>query len=142
MRRVALTAVIASVLVLVPMVACRAEPPSLLRGTLMDNDTPVKNQPVVIEGRPTGAWFWSNWAKPEKELRLHVVTDGQGKFKVINLPPGVYTLKAPRVGGEPVLIVDHFEWDGGYSNKQIVGKISRDQLLPVAGATGTNIIEK
>jgi hypothetical protein len=130
MRSVWFTVVLAALL-LASTVAGWAEPPSFLYGWLLAFDNaPVKNQPVVIEGHPTGAWFWSKRPMHEKELRLHVVTDEQGRFQVINLPPGVYTLKAPRLGGEPVLIVDNFEWDGGSSKKQIVGKVSRESLQP------------
>src|SRR2546425_1428685 len=111
MRRVGLTAVLSIVLVLALLVAGQAEPPSFLYGKLLalEAGTPVKNQPVVIEGYKASRladWFpWYGSEKhPGKELRVHAVTDERGAFQVINLPAGVYTLKALRLGAEPVTI--------------------------------------
>src|SRR5262245_25299558 len=143
MRRIGRTAIAAMILVFAFVVGGWAESPTFLYAKVITSEagTPVKNQPVVIEGYKA-SWF-ANWIaapkSPAKEIRVHSVTDEEGTFQVINLPPGQYTLKAIRLGGEPVPIRE-FRWDG--RTQEITGKVSRDKLLPVAGATTTNQIEK
>lgn len=136
-RRVALVTVLAVALVLASIVAGRAESPSFLYGKIAtESGAPVKNQPLVIEGNARLTDTWVHWAAHvKKPLRVHALTDGNGTFQVLNLPAGVYTLKALRLGGEPVLIRE-FMWDG--SSKEIGGTVSHEKLLPVAGASTTN----
>ena len=140
MQRVGLTAILSVALVLALIVAGHAESPTFLYGKVVASDTgtPIKNQPVVIEGyRASWAAKWLPWyewqAHSGSELRVHAVTDERGAFQVLNLPPGVYTLKATRLGGEPVLI-QQFNWDG--STKEIAGKVSPEKLVPAP--TGTS----
>jgi hypothetical protein len=145
MQRVLLTSIVSIALVLAIVVASPAGSPTFLYGKIAtETGAPVKNQPVVIEGHAVwgNKWPWiAYFNEPTtKELRVHAVTDEQGAFQILNLPPGVYTIKATRLGGEPVPIVQDFHWDG--NTKEITGNVSTEKLLPVAGGTTTNTIEK
>jgi len=132
MHRAAFIMVLSFVLVFALIVGGHAESPSFLYGKVQTSETgmPVKNQPVVIEGHSnwTTIDYIKFWQKPSKEIRVHAVTDDQGTFQVLNLPAGTYTLKALRIGEEPVPIIREFKWDG--NTNEIAGKISREKLEP------------
>jgi len=108
-----LSVLFAALLVLVGVftTAVLSQSPATIVGQLRyHSGSPVANQPVVIEGKKARWWF-----SKEEPLQVVAVTDSNGYFKVLDLPPGHYDVKIVAPGIKTAEI-SKFEAPFGYHN--------------------------
>jgi len=121
-----LNLVFAALLVLVVMLttAALSQSPATIVGQLRyHSGTPVAHQPVVIEGKKAHWWF----SKGEP-LQVVAVTDSNGYFKVLDLPPGHYDVKIVAPGIKPAEI-STFEAPFGYHKIDLSEHLKLDEDL-------------
>ena len=112
------TIILALVLIMGQVV--QSQPLAVVQGQLKDQTgTPLAYHPVIIEGLASPTWqFWRN----KQVATVKALTDEKGVFHVIDLPAGIYTVKALRPGSEP-LPIGQFETPYGYQKIDVSNKL-------------------
>lgn len=125
MRRLILGALILSAM-LGGAWKANSQPVSVVQGRVVDEaGSPVANQPLAIERQLSWKYGWwpmdvwgTDWGKP-----IVAVTDSEGFFQVVDLPPGDYKLKALYPGAWEPVEIKGFKLSPGYKKFTFEGKV-------------------
>ena len=107
----------------VALPVAQTQPLTVVQGQLQNvQGIPVAYQPILIEAKSApSAWyfFWS------KKATVKALTDENGTFQVIDLPPGKeYVVKTLKAGAVPT-ILGTFETPYGYRKIDVSDKLKR-----------------